>query len=117
MATRQTKSAGGLSFMRVIAEAHCGAVQHEVSKNEDRLYRLVGMAETSHLSKSGFRITYNISCSETYANAARAIVMSGDVNLLAMSNMIKFERMPSRAPDWRTPMHMPAGDYSWEMQF
>lgn len=111
-------SADGISFMRVIAEAHCGVVRHEVSNHHDRLYGLAGMAsDTSYLARFGLDITYNLSCSESYTNVARAIIYSGDVDLLAMSNTNKFERMPSWAPDWRTPMHMPRGGYPWQTQF
>lgn len=111
-------SAAGISFMRVIAEAHCGAARHEVSNHHDRLYGLAGTAsDIPYLAKFGLDITYNLSCSESYTNAARAIISSGDVDLLAMSNTNKFERMPSWAPDWRTPMHMPRGGYPWETRF
>lgn len=39
----------------------------------------------------GFQITYNLPCSESYANAVRAIILSGDVDLLALSNRKKLE--------------------------
>jgi hypothetical protein len=106
------------SFLRVIAEAHCGAVRHEVSNQHDRVYGLAGMAcDIPRLAMFGFQVTYSLSCSESYANAARAIIMSGGVDLLAVSNREKFEKMPSWVPDWRAPMLMPRGGYPWETRF
>lgn len=110
--------AGGLSLMRVLAEAHCGAVRHEVSNQHDRIYGLAGMAaDIPRLVQFGFQITYNLPCSESYANAVRAIILSGDVDLLALSNRKKFERMPSWVPDWRTPTKIPRGGFPWETRF
>lgn len=114
----KSPSAGGPCLMRVLAEAHCGAVRHEVSNQHDRIYGLAGMAaDIPRLVQFGFRITYNLPCSESYANAARAIILSGDVDLLALSNRKKFERIPSWVPDWRTPTKMPRGGFPWETQF
>lgn len=115
---RKRSSPAGPSFMRVIAEAHCGAVRHEVSNHHDRVYGLAGMAgDIPRLVQFGFRINYNLPCSESYANTARAIIMSGCVDLLAVSNREKFEKMPSWVPDWRAPMRVPRGGYPWETRF
>ncbi|KAK1833447.1 heterokaryon incompatibility protein-domain-containing protein [Podospora conica] len=114
----RASSPDGLSLIRVISEAHAGDIRHQLSNHHDRVYGLVGMAsDIPRLERFGFQITYSLSCSESYANIARAIIMAGDVDLLAMSNINKLEKMPSWVPDWRTPMHMPRGGYPWETKF
>ncbi|KAM7210162.1 Heterokaryon incompatibility protein (HET) domain containing protein [Rhypophila decipiens] len=107
------------SLMRVLVEAHCNSnVRYEVSWHQDRIYGLAGMAaDIPHLEMFGFKIEYGVPCTDCYTNAARSIILSGGVDLLALSNFPKVERMPSWVPDWRVPVHSPRGGFPWETQF
>ncbi|KAK0642991.1 heterokaryon incompatibility protein-domain-containing protein [Cercophora newfieldiana] len=54
-----------LPLLRVMAEEHAGAARHEVSRQEDRIYGLAGMAsDIPRLEQFGFEINYNIPCRE-----------------------------------------------------
>ncbi|KAM7189574.1 hypothetical protein V8F33_009942 [Rhypophila sp. PSN 637] len=107
------------SLVRVLVEAHCNSnVRYEVCWHKDRIYGLAGMAAgIPHLERLGYKIEYGVPCTHSYTNAARSIILSGGVDLLALSNFPKVERMPYLVPDWRIPVRKPSGGFPWETQF
>lgn len=67
-------------------------IRHHATYGLLSKYGLAGMAaDIPRPVQFGFQITYNLPCSESYTNAVRAIILSGDVDLLALSNRKKLE--------------------------
>ncbi|KAM7189290.1 Heterokaryon incompatibility protein (HET) domain containing protein [Naviculisporaceae sp. PSN 640] len=121
---RYHQAKNDLSLMRLVSEAYSNSlgVRYEVSRHEDRIYGLSGMAcDIPRLQKEfGFRFIYGGTCAEAYTNATRAIILSGGVDMLALasgSGSPKIERMPSWVPDFRMPMRRPRGGFPWETSF
>ncbi|KAK3381710.1 heterokaryon incompatibility protein-domain-containing protein [Podospora didyma] len=114
-----SSSTNEFSLVRLITEAHSNPnVRYEVSWHEDRIYGLAGMAaDITYLQRFGFKVAYDVPCTDVYTNLARSIILSGGVDLLALSSFTKVERMPSWAPDWRIPVRIPRCGFPWESQF
>ncbi|KAH7420154.1 heterokaryon incompatibility protein-domain-containing protein [Cadophora sp. MPI-SDFR-AT-0126] len=112
----------GSSMFELLARIHvsgatktfCGA-----TNPRDRIFALLGIANDR--ARLGIEPEYDQSktCSEIYTHGARAIIQSGQVDLLALSQPQGRETdMPSWAPDWRAEWILrPSGQLPWDSAF
>lgn len=112
----------GSSMFELLARIHvtgatktfCGATE-----SRDRIFALLGIANDR--DRLGIQPDYDQSkrCSEIYAEAARAIIQSGRVDLLSLSQpQGRDTDMPSWAPDWRAEWILrPSGQLPWDSSF
>ena len=112
----------GSSMFELLARIHvtgatktfCGATE-----SRDRVFALLGIANDG--TRLGIQPDYDQSksCSEIYTKAARAIIHSGQVDLLSLSQpQGKNAGMPSWAPDWRAEWILrPSGQLPWDSSF
>ena len=112
----------GSSMFELLARIHvtgatktfCGATE-----SRDRIFALLGIANDR--TRLGIQPDYDQSksCSEIYTKAARAIIYSGQVDLLSLSqSQGRDTGMPSWAPDWRAQWILrPSGQLPWDSSF
>jgi hypothetical protein len=112
----------GSSLFELLARIHvtgalksyCGA-----TNPRDRIFALLGVA--NDMEKLGLVPDYDQakSCSEIYTQAARAIIKSGQVDLLSLSQSEgKQKDVPSWVPDWRADWILrPCGQLPWDTAF
>ncbi|KAK0108095.1 hypothetical protein ONS95_002916 [Cadophora gregata] len=112
----------GSSMFELLARIHvsganktfCGA-----TNPRDRIFALLGIANDR--ARLGIQPDYTQSrtCSDIYTEVARAIIQSGHVDLLSLSQpQGRDEDMPSWAPDWRAEWILtPSGQLPWDSAF
>ncbi|KAL2071818.1 hypothetical protein VTL71DRAFT_13053 [Oculimacula yallundae] len=95
-------------------KAHCGATEAK-----DRIFALLGMAKdcaTLDIQPDCSRAT---TCSQIYTKAARAVILSGQVDFLSLAQpQGRTKDLPSWVPDWRMEWILrPSGQLPWDTPF
>ncbi|KAH8593047.1 heterokaryon incompatibility protein-domain-containing protein [Bisporella sp. PMI_857] len=85
--------------------------------DKDKIFALLGMASDG--DSLGIVANYSMSCSSAYIMAARKIIMSGQVDLLSLSQLrSRSADLPSWVPDWRAEWILrPSGQLPWDTAF
>jgi len=115
-----TGSAEGPSLIQLLAKVNvAGATEiySHATCNRDRIFALLGMATDSHGIVPEY--DHRISCSDIYTKAAHAIIKSGEIDLLSLSqNEDRQNDIPSWVPDWQSKWILrPSGQLPWDTAF
>ena len=107
------------SLFQVLARIHVGDEKH-CKLSRDKILAILGL--TTDAKDLGIDIDYNPVSSVTalYTSVAKAIIDSGQVDLLSLAQCREPQsdgEVPSWVPDWRAPMHIPAGQFVWNTPF
>jgi hypothetical protein len=94
---------GILKYCQVIDNSE---IRLESTNHRDKIYGLLGLAKDT----LGIRPDYSESISKVYTDTARALIRSGQVDLLWLCQFPKsIENLPTWVPDWSTPLQNPYG--------
>ncbi|MCJ1258316.1 hypothetical protein MMC24_006148 [Lignoscripta atroalba] len=113
------------SLMRLLLRVH-GTGSAEATLGRDRIFALLGMA--SDAEALGIVPDYDMSQPDSviFAQATRAMITSGHIDLLCFSQgsattgdppETAKDRVPSWVPDWRVKMLRPYGQLPWDTPF
>jgi hypothetical protein len=81
----------------------------EATNHRDKIYGLLGL--TKGVETLGIRPNYSDSISKVYTDTARALIRSGQVDLLWLCQFPKtVEGLPTWVSDWSPPLQTPYGD-------
>jgi hypothetical protein len=112
-----------LTLMRILASVFVGGTA-EATMEKDRIFSMLGMA--SDKKELGLLPNYDerISVIDVYTATARAIITTGNVDLLSFSQHRQppattecVKRIPSWVPDWGNPIARPSGQLPWDTAF
>ncbi|PVH80534.1 HET-domain-containing protein [Cadophora sp. DSE1049] len=112
----------GSSMFELLARIHVSGAKKTLcgaTNPRDRIFALLGIANDR--ARLAIQPDYDQSktCSEIYTHAARAIIQSGQVDLLSLSQPQGRDiNMPSWTPDWRAEWILrPSGQLPWDSAF
>ena len=94
---------GILKYCHVIDNSE---IRLEATNHRDKIYGLLGLAKNTF----GIRPDHSEPISIVYTNTARALMRSGQVDLLWLCQFPKsIEKLPPWVPDWSAPLQSPYG--------
>jgi hypothetical protein len=103
-----------LNLIQLLARICVG---REAGDPRDRIWALLGMAA----DKDVLRIVPDYKDTDkcaAYCNAARAMIISGHVDILAFSQWKETDQtMPSWVPDWEKEVKEPFGQFPWDTPY
>jgi hypothetical protein len=104
------------TLLQNLARVHVTRNPVKSSVNEDRVFGLLGLAtDTEPL---GILPDYSKSCATIYTEISRAIILSGQIDLLSLCQRHKTEHtLPSWVTDWRGTIVRPSGRMPWDTCF
>jgi hypothetical protein len=97
------------------------------TEQRDRIYALLGLANDNHILELKPEYEEAVSCEAVFTAAARAMLTTGHVDLLAFSQLWidrgerspaqRMTGLPSWVPDWRVKILDPRGGKLWQTCF
>ncbi len=114
--TLQPESGSPEILAKLLIQAHSfhsSNIRLETTETHDKIYSLLGMASDADLL--GIRTDYSLSKQQVFINAAKAMLLNGQVDILAMCQFPhNMAGLPSWTPDWTGHLQTPCGSCSWD---
>jgi hypothetical protein len=123
---RQEYQTGPPDLILLLSQIRVG---RECTDPKDRIYAMLGMAGDAERLGIVINCEKSYLCSQLYCEATRAIIGSGDVDLLAFARRSKdiessgpeddadSTDLPSWVPDWRKEVMEPFGLFPWHTPY